>query len=448
MYGRISDVYELKRDEFGSLKKAEGLWRGVCEYNIDPKGLGRIKVRVPTIHGAAIGGADYLGSSKEQSKSGTGIDTDSLPWAWPCFKTGGIADTGDFDVPLIGASVWIMFEQADPKYPVWMGTWPYIPEKSQEVNTISSWNIPDPSLNVSMGTWMQAAGLTIPKEAQADFNDTFVRVVAKSPKGATILAKDTDEAEVLMIIDRLGQVLEMYTPVNRINNAGNAAQRGTRSARNQNDASQSAFDPGTYCKDGKAYIRIIDASYKNGTPSGQFIKLSAERDKQLVRIHGASGHDVYIDSTSGDEKIVIKDNKGNFICFDKDSNIRIKAKKDQKVSISGDSVIDIEGNYTLKVGGTLEIDCKTLVIKSESATLNGQNAITLTSGGLLNVSAASNVSINAGGAILEAAAAHTTTAGAIAHTPGAGAPQTPESPSKPGDAAGSIDLPPEQFPIG
>lgn len=446
MIWRPSDVYELKRDDFGTLKKAEGLWRGVCEYNIDPKGLGRIKVRIPAIHGAAIGGADYLISSKEQNKSGIGVTTEALPWAWPCFKTGGISDSGDFDIPLIGASVWVMFEQADPRFPVWMGTWPYIPQNSQEVNTISSWNIPDTP--VSMGTWMQEAGLTIPKEAQDDLNDTFIRVIAKSPKGATILAKDTDEAEVLMIIDRLGQILEMYTPVNQSNNAGNEAQRGIRTARNQDDPSQSAFDPSTYCKDGKAYIRIIDASYKNGAPSGQFIKLSAEKDKQLVRIHGASGHDVYIDSTSGGEKIVIKDNKGNFICLDTDSSIRIKAKKDQKVSIEGNAEVDVKGNYTLKVGGTCEIDCQALIIKTQSTAVSAASSLNLTSGASMNIGAGAALKIDAGASITEAAASHTTQASAIAHLPGAGAPASPQSPSAPGDPAGEIAIPDESWPIG
>lgn len=448
MLSKPSDVYELKRDQFGALKTAQGLWRGVCEYNIDPKGLGRIKVRVPAIYGAAIGGADYLGSSTETSREGTGIDVDSLPWAWPCFRSGGISDVGDFDVPLIGASVWVMFEQADPRYPVWMGTWPYIPEKQQEVNTIASWNVPDPSISISMGTWMQQAGLTTPKETQTNLNDTFVRVVAKTPKGATVLAKDTDEAEVLMIIDRLGQIIEMYTPVTQNSNSNNAAQRGTHSAQNQNDPSQSAYDPGTYCKDGKAYIRIIDASRKNGSPSGQFIKLSAEKDKELVRIHGASGHDVYIDSTTGSEKVIVKDNKGNFICLDTDSSLRIKAKKDQKISIEGDVEIDVKGDYTLKVGGALEIDCQTLTIKTQSTTLDAVSSLKLTSGASLNIGAGAALKLDAGGALTEAAATHTTQAGSIAHMPGAGAPASPQSPSSPGDPAGDVTIPDETFPIG
>jgi hypothetical protein len=41
-------------------------------------------------------------------------------WAMPCLPTGGI-QSGLFTVPVLGAGVWIEFEQGDPDYPVWVG---------------------------------------------------------------------------------------------------------------------------------------------------------------------------------------------------------------------------------------------------------------------------------------------------------------------------------------
>lgn len=108
--------------------------------------------------------------------------------------------------------------------------------------------------------------------------------------------------------------------------------------------------------------------------------------------------------------------------------------------------VDVKGNYTLKVGGALEIDCETLTIKTQSTTLDATSSLKLTSGATLNIGAGAALKIDAGASITESAATHTTLASVVAHAPGAGAPASPQSPSSPGDPAGSIDLPDEQFP--
>jgi len=375
-----------------------------------------------------------------------------------------VHDTGDFDIPLVGAGVWIMFEQGNPDYPIWIGTWPAIPTKELEANTINSWNLPGEP--VSMGTWMQPAGSTTPKETQ-DQLDPQVRVLAKTPKGATIVAIDTDEAETLMIIDRSGQMLEMYSPVTTGSNAGNAAQRGLKTSR-----ANTSLDPSIYNKDQKAYIRIIDSSYQTNESgqrvwSGQFVKLSAEAEKELVRLHGACGHDILLDSSSGQQQIVIKDNKGSFIWLDNDGSIRLKAKNGQKVTIEGNVEFDVTGNHVIKVAGTFEVDCNEFVVKSNNAALNGKSAINIraaqttvsgtsnvsvVSNGAAEVSAKGSLDIKAGGSLTESASGmHTTKASHISHTAGSASPASaiePEQPQNPTDPAGSVTIPDETYPIG
>lgn len=457
---KSSQVYKVDNSKYGVLKNVSGIWRGICEDNIDPKGLGRIKVRVHALHGAAVGGAAYSDTSQDEvGKIGNGIRTESLQWAWPCLSGGGVKDSGEFNIPLIGSSVWVTFEQGDPDYPVWLGTWPSIPEESQEINTISSWDIPDSSISNSMGTWNQESGITTPQETHNQA-DPSIRILAKTPKGATVISIDTDEAETLMLIDRSGQMLEMYSPVTSSKNSGNSAQRGNKTARN-NDS----LNPSEYCKDQKAYIRLIDTSYQNGTWSGQFIKLSAEAGKELVRIHGACGHDILLDSTSGDHKIVIKDDNGDFIFLDKDGNLKIKVLKDKKVTIEGNALIDIKGDCTTKVGGSYEIDCDSFIVKSNQASIDATASFTLKSN-ISSISSSSSLTLISGAAMslsssiynnqvagtaTVAAALHTTTAGHISHLPGAGAPtppETPTAPDSPNDPAGSVDIPAESYPIG
>ena len=85
-----------------------GKLRGIVVDNADPQKLGRLKVFVPGVYGESQ-------------------PAENLPWAWPCFPSGGSDDCGFFKVPEIGACVWIELQwtdgQPDPSYPVWTGVW-------------------------------------------------------------------------------------------------------------------------------------------------------------------------------------------------------------------------------------------------------------------------------------------------------------------------------------
>lgn len=74
-----------------------GKFRGLVFNNRDPEQRGRIQVIVPDIS--------------------TVIPT---TWALPCVPVGGM-QSGIFSVPLVGAGVWVEFEQGDPDYPIWTG---------------------------------------------------------------------------------------------------------------------------------------------------------------------------------------------------------------------------------------------------------------------------------------------------------------------------------------
>lgn len=74
-----------------------GKYRGTVVNNIDPMQIGRIQVMVPDV-------SNLMLSS----------------WAMPCAPVAGI-NMGVFTLPLIGAGVWVEFEQGDPDYPIWVG---------------------------------------------------------------------------------------------------------------------------------------------------------------------------------------------------------------------------------------------------------------------------------------------------------------------------------------
>lgn len=77
--------------------KYYGKYRGTVVNNVDPMQIGRIQAIVPDV-------SALLPTS----------------WAMPSFPVGGI-QYGALSLPLVGAGVWIEFEQGDPDYPIWTG---------------------------------------------------------------------------------------------------------------------------------------------------------------------------------------------------------------------------------------------------------------------------------------------------------------------------------------
>jgi Type VI secretion system/phage-baseplate injector OB domain len=72
------------------------IYRATVLDNTDPQGMGRLQVSV-------------LGSP---GASG---------WATPCVPYNS---SESVTVPPVGENVWVMFEDGDPSYPVWMGWFP------------------------------------------------------------------------------------------------------------------------------------------------------------------------------------------------------------------------------------------------------------------------------------------------------------------------------------
>lgn len=72
--------------------RAPGIYRATVLGSQDPEGRGRIQVLVPAITGQGSG------------------------WAMGCFAPGAAIVP-----PKVGDAVWVMFENGDPTFPVWLG---------------------------------------------------------------------------------------------------------------------------------------------------------------------------------------------------------------------------------------------------------------------------------------------------------------------------------------
>jgi hypothetical protein len=159
-----------------------GKYRGVVVNNIDPEQRGRIQAIVPDVS--------------------TVIPT---TWAMPCLPVGGI-QMGVFSVPLIGAGVWIEFEQGDPDYPIWTGCF-Y--GTAAEVPTLAL--LTPPLLPaITLQTPLQN-GLTV---SDAPPTPATGGIILKSATGAMIVVNDSG----IYISNGKGALITMIGPTITINN--------------------------------------------------------------------------------------------------------------------------------------------------------------------------------------------------------------------------------------
>jgi len=203
-----------------------GFYRGYVDDTRDPDFMGRVRVRVPAIHG--------MESPKE-----------SLPWAEVQSWGGGAADCGSYIQPLIGTRVLVIFEQGHPQLPL----------------VISSARAePTQPLSIVMPKFTEVVtspvGREVPNELQG--GDDTKQLWFKTWKGHTIEVEEQDGAEYLRIIDRAGNVAEFSCPVEQSGDIrryrGNAVDGG-------------AFDPSEMS--GATHIRLKDIS-------GQEIKMKVD----------------------------------------------------------------------------------------------------------------------------------------------------------------------------
>lgn len=163
-----------------STQKYFGLYLGTVVNNIDPMQQGRINAIVPAV------------SSVVPST-----------WANPCLPFTGI-QMGAYMIPEIGASVWIMYQNGDSDFPVWMGgMW----TNPGEVPALALAGVPGDA-NIVFQTTLQNA-LVI-----SDLPGPTGGIMLKSTTGATIIVNDTG----IYIQNGKGASIIMAGPTVTINN--------------------------------------------------------------------------------------------------------------------------------------------------------------------------------------------------------------------------------------
>jgi uncharacterized protein involved in type VI secretion and phage assembly len=151
-----SNIADLAETTTGR-PKFYGKYRGTVINNVDPMQIGRIQVMVPDV-------SNFVPSS----------------WAMPSLPVGGI-QMGFFTVPLIGAGVWVEFEQGDPDYPIWTGCfWGSAAEVPAAAHLV-----PPGVPGITMQTALQNSIVI------SDVPGPTGGIMIKSTTGATLIVNDT-----------------------------------------------------------------------------------------------------------------------------------------------------------------------------------------------------------------------------------------------------------------
>lgn len=174
-------------------KEIFGRIRGQVEDRSDPLRLGRVRVRIPMLHG--------LKSSENSIKTG------DLPWAMPSMSVPCGQDFGQYLVPPLGSWVWLECEEGSAQKLVYVGS--YWDMSDKEVTYSSS--------NSDIAEIKSDAK---PRQIQDQFTQSkslepTKDILYKSLKGATIVIEEADEKESFSLIDRLGQTIALISPTKK-----------------------------------------------------------------------------------------------------------------------------------------------------------------------------------------------------------------------------------------
>ncbi len=212
-------------------RRKTGIYRGIVEYNRDPEQRGRIMVRLVS------DGPEMQIENAEKAR----VSTFDLGWCEPCFGLAGGRHFGSFSVPAVGARVFVMFIHADEKVPVYFGGWYANPARPKRYGATKTTLEPPldqvtgepryPAMEPPYwGHWEEEPGNEVPIEArQMMDNSPDNHVLFKTLKGASLIVKDRDYDEELVLTEHRGGELRFESNTPTVEGAEGPVRRGTHS---------------------------------------------------------------------------------------------------------------------------------------------------------------------------------------------------------------------------
>lgn len=178
----INGLSSMEDTELKKLINYNGFYRGFVVSTDDPMHLGRVKVRVPAIHGADPNLDTYMADN-------------TLPWAFPgIFPLAG-PNMGQLILPYIGSTVWVTFEVDQPNNAIYFGNLYSTAPKGEKF-------IQGPRF-IYQGTQLQCT-----KDDLGVYKASLYTIL-KTLKGASITIDDSDMKECIELKDAFGQYIRM-----------------------------------------------------------------------------------------------------------------------------------------------------------------------------------------------------------------------------------------------
>jgi hypothetical protein len=210
-----------------------GKYRGFVKKNEDPENIGRLLVTVPSVLGDQV-----------------------AVWAFPCVPYGGMPNQGFLFIPDVRAGVWIEFEEGDPEFPIWVGTFWSKPGGNSEL----------PKPNSADGT------------AQGSVQSPPSSKIIKTKKGHTIQLEDKDGSEMVIIVeaknkhvitmDQNGIIISDKKGSNEIKMDGSSVTITSDSIKIGSSSAAEALVKGTSFKVNVATFIGLLTSHTHPTPAG------------------------------------------------------------------------------------------------------------------------------------------------------------------------------------
>ena len=191
---------KIVKNNLNNKPNPNAFYMAIVEDTNDPYRLGRVRIRIPGIHGISRNQAYYL-------------PNDSLPWAKPAILNGAGNDQGQFIVPSRGTRVFVTFEFNDFDKPLYFG------------GAICVIGAKDKIYNDNPDIYSSSDVIVNTDDRITDIDGEAYQVLYKSLKGSTILINDKDGKECIKIIDAAGQQIIMenndLVPLDRRENKTN-----------------------------------------------------------------------------------------------------------------------------------------------------------------------------------------------------------------------------------
>ena len=170
----IDNSYKIELNAF---------YRAFVANNVDPLKLGRVQVRIPSIHGTQ---ATTLQTP-----------TSSLPWAAPGIWNCAGNDMGQYLVPEVGTLVFVTFEQGDQTKPIYFGG------ISNQMGNTTKYIVNPKDINKGESYAVNT------NDYPEGLNSVHDKLLFKSAKGNEVVSSDLDGKEYMYLVDASGQSIEM-----------------------------------------------------------------------------------------------------------------------------------------------------------------------------------------------------------------------------------------------